>query len=134
MRVRGLLRYLWAAPCTLVGLLLALAVLAAGGSLRRIDGVLEVALPRTLRRRRLAGAITFGHVVLGSDSDTLAQLRAHEHVHVQQYERWGVLFFLAYPLASLWQWLRGRRPYWHNPFEVDARRRSRTGRDDIDPT
>lgn len=129
--MRGLWRYLWAAPCTLVGLLLALPVLLGGGTLRRIDGVLEVALPGAARRPRLAGAITFGHVVLGADADTLAQLRAHERVHVQQYERWGLLFFLAYPLASLWQWLRGRRPYWHNPFEVDARRRSR---DDIDPT
>ena len=72
---------------------------------------------RTMRYR----AITLGHVVLGVTADDLAASRDHEHVHVAQYERWGVLFFLAYPLASLWQLLRGRDAYWDNPFEVEAR-------------
>jgi hypothetical protein len=43
---------------------------------------------------------------------------------VRQYERWGLLFYPAYGLSSLWQLLRGRRPYWDNVFEVEARRRS----------
>ena len=52
----------------------------------------------------------------------LERLRAHEHAHVRQYEQWGIFFLLAYPAASVWQWLRGRRAYVDNWFEVQARR------------
>jgi hypothetical protein len=31
------------------------------------------------------------------------------------------LFFAAYAGSSLWQLLRGRRAYWDNHFEVEAR-------------
>jgi hypothetical protein len=40
---------------------------------------------------------------------------------VRQYERWGAFFLLAYPAASLWQLLRGRRAHRDNPFEIEAR-------------
>ncbi|WP_218164789.1 hypothetical protein [Pseudoduganella namucuonensis] len=66
-------------------------------------------------------AITFGHVVVGTTRPELERLRVHEHEHVRQYERWGAAFFAAYPLNSLWQLLRGRRPYLDNCFEVQAR-------------
>jgi hypothetical protein len=121
------LKYLWASPCTAVGLLLAGAACLQGGSARRVEGVLEVALGAAPQRTRLPfSAITFGHVVLGTDHEVLAALRAHEQVHVRQYERWGIFFFLAYPASSLYQWLQGRDPYWHNRFEVEARALSQT--------
>lgn len=124
-RALRLPKYLWAAPCSAVGLTLAAAILLGGGSARVVDGVLEVALRARPRRRLLPfDAITFGHVVLGVDRALLARARAHEQVHVPQYERWGLLFFLAYPASSLYQWCRGRHPYWHNRFEVEARQRS----------
>ncbi len=120
-------RYLWAAPCTLTGMLLAVPALLCGAQLRRIDGVLEVAVsgtaaacPRVLQRAPFA-AITLGHVVIGRTANELTCLRAHEHAHVRQYERWGALFFVAYPLSSLLQLLRGKRAYWDNRFEVQAR-------------
>ncbi len=123
--------YAWAAPASLVGLLLAAPALVAGARLRRIDGTLEVGggrLPGWLQR--LPGsvdiaAITFGHIILGRDTDTLERCRRHERVHVRQYERWGVLFFPLYLGSSAWQWLRGRDPYWHNRFEVEAYRLER---------
>ena len=119
------LRYLWAAPCSLVGLVLGVGLLVGGGSVRRVDGVLEFCVRRVGPTPVFPiAAITFGHVVLGLTAPLLERLRPHERVHVAQYERWGVLFFLAYPASSLWQWLRGRSPYWHNHFEVQARRRS----------
>lgn len=118
-------RYAWAAPCSAVGLVLAGLLWRSGGRVRAVAGILEVApCPRRRHGRQPFAAITLGHVVLGTDLDTLARLRGHELVHVRQYERWGPLFFLAYPAASLWQWSRGRRPYWDNPFEVAARRES----------
>lgn len=67
-------------------------------------------------------AITHGHVVLAVDAREMARCRAHERVHVAQYERWGPLFLLAYLGSSLWQWLQGRHAYWDNGFEVEARR------------
>ena len=120
--------YLWAAPCTAVGLVFASFLLVAGAQAAWHRGVLEVSwrarvadcgrLARSLHFR----GITFGHVILAVSAEELACLRAHERVHVEQYERWGVLFFPAYGLSSLWQLLRGRRPYVDNHFEVQARR------------
>mgnify|MGYP001005145217 CR=1 FL=1 len=123
---RRLLRYAWAAPCTGIGLAFALPLLLAGARLRRVHGVYEVALMRGHATSRLTravpiSAITFGHVVIGACEAELARLRAHEHTHVRQYERWGALFFVAYGVSSLVQLLRGRSAYWHNHFEVQAR-------------
>ncbi len=68
-------------------------------------------------------AITFGHVVLAVTHAHQDRLRVHERAHVAQYETWGALFFVAYPLSSLHQALIGRRPYFDNWFEVKARDR-----------
>lgn len=121
-----IVRYAWASPATAVGLGLSLLAVLLGARLRVVDGVIEVAggqvrklvllLPKALR----FAAITFGHVVLGLDHATLRAVRAHEHVHVRQYERWGVLFFALYLASSLWQLIRGRSPYFDNRFEREA--------------
>jgi hypothetical protein len=126
--MRSLVAHAWAAPATLVGLVLLVAARAGGARVRAVDGTLEVAggrvgaaaarLPRTLR----FNAITFGHVILGLDEDALHWCRAHERVHVRQYERWGIFFFPLYLGSSLVQWARGRRPYWDNHFEREAYR------------
>lgn len=120
-------RRLWAAPCSFAGALLGLTVLACGGSARRVDGTFEVALsasrsgvPRGVARCSFE-AVTLGHVIVGQSHESLALLRAHERIHVAQYERWGPLFLLAYPMASLVAWLRGGRPYRDNCFEQQAR-------------
>lgn len=125
LALRTLWRYAWAAPCTLAGLAAGALVLLAGGSVQATHGVLEFALrPEPWRPRLPFHGITLGHVILGTTPAVLARLRAHELVHVRQYERWGPLFFLAYPAASLWRWSQGRHPYRDNPFEVQARRLS----------
>ncbi len=123
--LRALL-YLWPLPWTAVGLLLAAAALALGARACVQGGVLEVS-GGALGRRAARGvgpfnvlAITLGHVVLGSNAAVLGQLRAHERVHVRQYERWGLLFVPAYLADSLWQLLRGRHPYRDNGFERPA--------------
>lgn len=116
-------RGLWASPNTLIGLLLGVLLLLLGARWRRKGGVFEIApLKRRRKSRWPFTAITLGHVILCSHPDELARLRAHERVHVRQYERWGPFFLPAYLLAGAWQWLRGRRAYWDNPFEVEARR------------
>ena len=126
-RWRTGLRYLWAAPATALGVLAALPAVACSASARVVDGVLEVAGGRLCARAGSGPAalgfvaITFGHVVIGRSHAVLAGLRAHEHEHVRQYERWGALFFVAYLGSSAAQWLRGRSPYRHNRFERQAR-------------
>lgn len=117
----------WASPNSLLGLLLCLLGCLAGGRVRRVDGILEASLPLRARpggwRRLLPfSAITLGHVVFAANDSELERLRAHERVHVRQYERWGPLFLPAYLVSGLVLWVRGRDPYWDNPFEVEARR------------
>jgi len=128
--VRPLLRlaaYLWAAPNTVLGLVAGLLVLGFGGRVDVVRGVAE--FHGGLLGRTLAGlpgpcrfgAMTLGHVVLGVDARQLAALRAHEHAHVCQYERWGALFLPAYAASSVWQFARGRGAHRDNHFERQAR-------------
>lgn len=132
--MRSWWRRLWAAPCTLVGLSLALLPLALGGRARWRDGALEVTWRERLLRcgPRTRGlpfrGIVFGQVILALTAEELAWIGPHEHVHVEQYGRWGLLFFPAYLGSSLWQWLRHRDPYRDNRFEVQARAASRPAR------
>lgn len=126
-RMQRLWAYGWAAPCSAIGLALGLLALPLGARIRRVSGTLEISLcgRRSIHRSWLRAlpfvAITFGHVIIGLDRAWLAHLRAHERVHVRQYERWGPAFLLAYPLASVAAGLRGRHPYRENRFEVRAR-------------
>ena len=126
-----LAKFVWAAPCSALGLALAAFPLAAGGSAKWSAGALEVTYRDTHARcSRLARTlpfrgIVFGHVILAVTREDLAVFGAHERVHVQQYEHWGLLFFLAYAASSLWQLACRRSPYWHNHFELQARERDR---------
>jgi hypothetical protein len=121
-----LLRLLWALPCTSVGACLVVLVILLGGTLRRVGHTLEIALSVTQRQVPpwAAGldfaAITLGHIIVGQSHEVLAILRAHERVHVSQYERLGALFLVAYPASSLLAWLRGGSPYHGNRFEQQA--------------
>ena len=126
MSAPAVIRDAWAAPATLVGLVCAAFALACGARARVCDGAIEVGggnLARCVAKLPAAmrfGAITLGHVIIGLDEAMLAHCRAHEHVHVRQYERWGVLFFPLYLGSSAWQWMRGRDPYRDNRFEREA--------------
>ena len=120
------LRYVWASPATLLGLA---AIVAGCWRVRAgiIDGVLEAhgpAIAWGLRHLTLiehgAAALTLGHVVLGVDAASLEWTRAHERVHVRQYEAWGPLFLPAYVAFSMWARVRGRHFYFDNPFEMEA--------------
>ncbi len=122
-----LLILVWAAPNSVLGLLLAALALISGGRARVVDGVLEVHggfASFFLRRCTLlphgASAMTLGHIVLGRDLACIQRTGTHERVHVRQAERWGPLFLSAYVGASLFQLLRGRHPYHDNPFERQA--------------
>lgn len=121
-----MLRYLWASPTTLVGLAFVLTALRRG-RVRVVGGVIEAsgplvrwALTHLVPLRGGATAITLGHVVLGRDAQALAHTRAHERVHVSQYERWGPLFVPAYVAASAWAAMRGGHFYDDNVFEREA--------------
>ena len=125
--VARVLQRAWAAPCTAVGLCLFAPALLLGARARIVEGCIEIALARGdgargWVRRLPFNAITFGNLVAGVSAAELDRLRRHERAHVAQYERWGLLFLVAYPAASLWQWLRGRRAYFDNGFEVQARK------------
>jgi hypothetical protein len=118
--------YAWAAPWSVLGLLLGAFMAMRGGRMRIRQGVLEIAggnldtegsQPRTPFG---VSAITFGHVVLAVNDTELTAVRAHEQVHVRQYERWGPLFVPAYVVSSIVQLARRRDPYLDNCFEREA--------------
>ena len=121
-----IIRYAWVSPATAVGLLSSIIAMCAGATPRIVDGTIEVAgghlhcLVSRLPPCARFAAITFGHVILAVDDAARLRCRAHERVHVAQYERWGALFLVLYPASSAIQWLRGRDPYYDNPFEREA--------------
>jgi hypothetical protein len=119
-------RLLWAAPYSLLGLLIALSACALGARLRRDGHTLECTggrlgawMLRLPNRHRIV-ALTLGHVILAVDTTAMRQLRDHERVHVRQYELCGPFYGPAYLLESLWQALRGRDAYLANRFEREA--------------
>ena len=122
-----IVKLLWALPCSAVGILLACIPLLAGGRARWSSGALEVTYRENqtgcgkLARKLPFRGIVFGHVILAVTREELLSIGPHERVHVQQYGRWGPLFFFAYGASSLWQLMRGRSAYWDNHFEIQAR-------------
>lgn len=117
--------YLWGSPNTLLGIVFGSFIWCAGGHVRLINGAVE--FYGGLIGRFIDGlpnfkftAITFGHVILGTSHSELCEVRAHEHVHVRQYECWGIFFLPAYWLSSVWQVINGRDPYRDNYFEKRA--------------
>ena len=129
------LRYIWTAwkilwplPYTLFGLAFLLIPIRGDRQLvyyRGTLGVMGKAIERILRRVPIQGgaaAMTLGHTILAVDRQAFIGTWSHERVHVQQYERWGLLFGPLYLGASLMLKLRDKDPYWDNPFEEEARR------------
>ncbi len=120
-RLIRLLAYLWALPYTLFGIACGLLLF---GRFKVVDGVCEIHSPviaGVLKRLPVpASAITLGHIVLARDHKMLGLTRAHERVHVRQYERWGIMFVPAYLLASAVLYLQGKDGYRDNPFEKEA--------------
>ena len=120
------LRLLWAAPNSIVGLLLSPFFRRR----RFVQGILlceGAEWPRKLRWRYRA--ITFGHVVLAVEELDDHTLR-HEIAHVRQYERWGPLYGPAYVGSSLRAMARRGHYYRDNDFEIAARRIADEGRPD----
>jgi len=119
-----LARRTWASPASLLGLLVGGLSCLAGGRAQVRWGAIEFhgsALNGLLRRLpNNPVAMTLGHVIVGRTAEDLARCRAHEQVHVRQYERYGPLFIPCYLGCSLILWLRRKDPYRDNPFEVEA--------------
>lgn len=117
-------RYLWASPNTLLGLVAAALTRGTGGTVEVHSGVIEASggfAAWFLRYGTLVkggvGAMTLGHVVLGRDRRTQEACRVHERVHVEQYGRWGPFFLPAYALSSAIAVMRGQNAYHANRFE-----------------
>ena len=125
--LRGLVRYVWALPNTLVGALLLPCAWLPKGRVRLVDGVIEAHAPLLSWALRHcvpipggAAAMTLGHIVIGRDALSLHATRAHERVHVRQCETWGPAFLPAYLTASLWAVITGAGAYTGNSFERAA--------------
>jgi hypothetical protein len=123
IKIAGLcVRYLWALPVSVFGIVLLPFVILSGGAVVIAEGAIEAEGPLTscLFSRLHIDAIAIGHVVFGLSRDSLIRCRNHERVHVRQYERWGPLFPFLYLLASSAALIRGLHPYRDNRFEQEA--------------
>ena len=123
LRILGMI---WASPYTLIGLLLGGIGLCTGGRARIRGRAIEFYggavkwLIIRLPHGQFTLAFTLGHTVLGQSDASLDISRAHETIHIRQFERWGPFMGPAYLLSSLVLWIAGRRPYRDNPFERQA--------------
>lgn len=77
---------------------------------------------------RLIGGLLFPNwlaITIGRDIWAWRELDpgelAHELAHAAQWRRYGALFAVNYLLASFQALRRGKRWYWDNPFEIEAR-------------
>jgi hypothetical protein len=129
--VRKTICYIWASPATCLGLFSLLCAVVSGGSVRIVNGVMEVhggLVSRFLKVGtpwlKTISAMTLGHVVLGLNDETLEYTRDHERIHVGQYEKWGPFFIPLYFISSALAYMRGQDPYRDNAFEKEAYRRS----------
>ena len=125
-----ILKILWAAPYTILGLFFGCLGLLTGGKLHKSAGAIEFyggAVGWFLRRLPIRpSAMTLGHTIVGLTKSDLDRTRAHEMIHVRQYERWGFFFVPAYFLASLIAWWQGKNYYRDNAFEVEAYSKTET--------
>ncbi|NJR72391.1 MAG: hypothetical protein HC782_05105 [Gammaproteobacteria bacterium] len=92
----------WALPITLLGFSLAIIIRASGGQIIKRGIAWEASCGIAAKLLWLCNpwitieAITQGHMIIARDEIVAARLRTHEHAHVRQYERWGLLFPIAY--------------------------------------
>lgn len=120
----------WASPLTLFGLLLALPVVLFRGRMHIVHGHTFAILVRgrvadAMLSRHPFGAMNamaLGHVIIATHEGLSARVLTHELVHVRQASRWGIAFPVAYLASSAWAAIRGKDAYWHNRFEVAARK------------
>ena len=135
-RISSVVRYVWAAPTTALGLVVVLTGLWRA-QVWVVDGVVEAhgpALAWLLSHFTLmpggAAALTLGHVVIARDRWSLESTRAHERVHVRQCERCGPLFVPAYLRSqsfgdlARWQFLL-RQPVRDRSFQCGSKRATR---------
>lgn len=128
--VGTILGILWALPLTVAGLLTALPVFAWRGHAQLIRGRTFALLVRgpaadVMLSHHPFGAMTamaLGHVIIAEHQGLSSRVLMHELAHVRQAQRWGIVFPFAYLASSAWAGIRGRDAYWHNRFEVAARK------------
>ncbi|OWW20595.1 hypothetical protein [Noviherbaspirillum denitrificans] len=121
---------IWASPLTAFGLLLALPVILQRGKMHvvREPGFALVArgpFADAMLSRHPFGvmnAMALGHVVIAMRDGLSPRVLVHELAHVQQAARWGIVFPFAYLASSAWAAIRGKDAYWHNRFEIAARK------------
>jgi hypothetical protein len=128
--IGSLLGIVWASPLTFIGLLLALPVVLYRGHLQWVRNptlalVVHGPVADQILNRHPFGAMVamaMGHVVIAERDGLCSRVLIHELAHVRQAALWGIFFPFAYLASSAWAALRGRDAYWHNCFEIAARK------------
>lgn len=121
---------IWASPLTAFGLLLATPVILYRGNVQVVRGHTFAILARgpfadAMLSRHPFGvmnAMALGHVVIAMHDGLSSRVLIHELAHVRQAAWWGPVFPFAYLASSAWAAIRGKDAYWHNRFEIAARK------------
>ena len=123
-KILKIVQIFWASPNTILGSFVGITGMIFGGKGRIRRGCLEFyggLVAFLLRRTPIkAIAMTLGHSILGQTATDLDAARDHEHIHVQQYERWGPFFLPLYFWYSFVLWMQKKEAYRNNPFEKEA--------------
>lgn len=118
------LKYLWALPCTLIGFLLFLISIPRK-IIKRDDMFIGMARKTWFLPKNII-AITFGNLVIYSSNFTLdARTITHESMHVKQYMRYGILFYLFYLIEFLigyYKYHNWYQAYYNIGLEEEARK------------
>ncbi len=125
-----MLGIIWALPLTALGLLFVLPVLLCRGRVQLVGGptfaiVAHGRCADVMLNHHPFGAMSamaLGHVIIAAHDGLSLRVLSHELVHVEQAARWGIVFPIAYLASSAWAAIRGRDAYWHNRFEIAARK------------
>jgi hypothetical protein len=128
-----LLGIAWALPLSLLGILMALPIMIWHGKVHLVRSRTPALLfsgpvaDYMLERHPFGAmcAMAIGHVVIAERQGLTARILTHELAHVRQAAWWGILFPVVYLAASAWALLRGQDAYWHNAFEIAARKAER---------
>jgi hypothetical protein len=125
-----LIGMVWALPLSIAGLLFAIPVALWRGHIHVVRGKTVALLVRGPLADIILGhhpfgamtAMALGHVIVSESQGLSARVLTHELVHVRQAEVWGPFFPFAYLASSGLAAIQGKDAYWHNHFEVAARK------------
>lgn len=121
---KRIIGYVWAAPCTLIGLIMFL--LGGPKAIGRVGDMIGCMVMNAWFLPSNIAAITFGNVVIfAHDSSLQPKIIKHESMHIQQYMKYGIIFYVIYGFQFMIEFIKYRewfKAYYCIGLEEEARK------------